>query len=120
MRTKSTFRQVMPGLVRVHTGVGSETCILQSYYLQDLDVIPLSRGQKVPGRRGEPPVTDVALRTPTKSFSQIKVLLKLRWLLRLLRLLRIRLQDVLLKEHHPGDAVRRAARMRRGGVRQHI
>lgn len=83
MRTNSTFRQVMPGLVRVHTGVGSETCILQSYYLQDLDVIPLSRGQKVPGRRGEPPVTDVALRTPTKSFSQIKVLLKLRWLLRL-------------------------------------
>eukprot|EP00435_Cladocopium_sp_Y103_P016764 s1248_g4.t1 len=51
--------------------------------MQDLDVIPLSRGQKVPGRRGEPPVTDVALRTPTKSFSQIKVLLKLRWLLRL-------------------------------------
>lgn len=25
--------QVMPGLVRVHTGVGSETFILQSYYL---------------------------------------------------------------------------------------
>eukprot|EP00434_Breviolum_minutum_P000291 symbB.v1.2.000241.t2/scaffold4.1/size633627/23 len=51
--------------------------------VQDLDVLPLSRAAKTPGQRGEPPVTDVALKTPTKSFSQIKVLLKLRWLLRL-------------------------------------
>jgi len=83
MRTNSSFRQVMPGLVRVHTGVKGETFILQSYYLQDLDVLPLSRAAKTPAQRGEPPVTDVALKTPTKSFSQIKVLLKLRWLLRL-------------------------------------
>ncbi|CAK9071387.1 unnamed protein product [Durusdinium trenchii] len=33
MRTNSTFRQVMPGLVRVHPGMGSETFIMQSYYL---------------------------------------------------------------------------------------
>eukprot|EP00913_Durusdinium_trenchii_P033440 g31308.t1 len=52
---------------------------------QDLDVVPLNGGQKLGGRRPgqEAPVTDVALRTPTKSFAQIKVLLKLRWLLRL-------------------------------------
>ncbi|CAK9078293.1 F-box protein dre-1 (Daf-12 redundant function protein) [Durusdinium trenchii] len=38
MRTNSTFRQVMPGLVRVHPGMGSETFIMQrSYFHEHLD-----------------------------------------------------------------------------------
>lgn len=87
MRTTSTFRQVMPGLVRVHPGTGSESFIMQSYYLQDVWASLLSKPQKgqMPRKSASsvPLVQDVTLKTPTKCFPQIRILLKMRWLLRL-------------------------------------
>jgi len=87
MRTTSTFRQVMPGLVRVHPGTGSESFIMQSYYLQDVWASLLSKPQKGQMSRksasSAPLVQDVTLKTPTKCFPQIRILLKMRWLLRL-------------------------------------
>lgn len=82
------FRQVEGGLLRVHTGVGQETFVMPSFYLQDQDLImdsPLlknSGGQDQSGSKKDK-VKDVTLKYPTRYFSDIKLLLKMRWLLRL-------------------------------------
>lgn len=83
------FRQVEGGLVRVHTGVGQETFVMPSFYLQDHDLVTdsallkNSSGQDQKSGSKKDKVKDVTLKYPTRYFSDIKLLLKMRWLLRL-------------------------------------
>lgn len=87
MQTTTTFRQVRPGLYRVHPGIGNDTYILPGFYLQDCEhLLEPCTGPKVPARGSgsiKHLITDVRLKTPTRHFPHIAVLLKLRWLLRL-------------------------------------
>mmetsp|Transcript_111698 Transcript_111698/g.320924 ORF Transcript_111698/g.320924 Transcript_111698/m.320924 type:complete len:624 (-) Transcript_111698:31-1902(-) len=118
--TTTLFRQVLPGLARVH--VGNEVVIVPGYLLQDLEQIPccakaMARHASHGGHPGstsvtDPAVQDLVLRQPVQYFHHLILLLKLRWLLRLhsacceldykvcsLRNLILGIQYVVLQQH---------------------
>mmetsp|Transcript_17598 Transcript_17598/g.49865 ORF Transcript_17598/g.49865 Transcript_17598/m.49865 type:complete len:581 (+) Transcript_17598:132-1874(+) len=113
--TTTVFRQVLPGLVRVH--VGQQVVTVAGYLLRDLE--PMCRCSTASSSQNpsQPAVSnsqvhDMYVRHPTNYFSHIIVFLKLRWLLRLhsaaceldhkicsLRSLILGLQYVILQQH---------------------
>jgi len=89
LQTVTCFRQADGGLLRVHTGVGQENFVMPSFYLQGQDLLKDSprakhpRGQKQQNLLQSDKVKDVTLKHPTRYFADMKLLLKMRWLLRL-------------------------------------
>mmetsp|Transcript_41093 Transcript_41093/g.113215 ORF Transcript_41093/g.113215 Transcript_41093/m.113215 type:complete len:651 (+) Transcript_41093:236-2188(+) len=83
--TVSCYRQVVPGLVRVH--VGTLTYTLPGFLLQDLEPMltkpPKASVASRASQDTDPTVADVYCRCHTPYFEHIIVLLKLRWLLRM-------------------------------------
>eukprot|EP00928_Gymnodinium_smaydae_P079811 TRINITY_DN63655_c0_g1_i1.p1 TRINITY_DN63655_c0_g1~~TRINITY_DN63655_c0_g1_i1.p1 ORF type:complete len:674 (-),score=127.08 TRINITY_DN63655_c0_g1_i1:182-2101(-) len=83
--TQSCFRQVLPGLARVHVG-DTDEYVVPGFLLQDLEpVITRSEptGKKENIMITDPAVQDVYVKFHTPYFKHIIVLLKIRWLLRL-------------------------------------
>lgn len=113
--TTTQYRQVLPGLVRVH--VGNKMYSVPGYLLQELETISVvassSTGPTLSGVSvTDPSVQDVRIRHPTEYFRYVLLLLKLRWLLRLhsacceldykvcsLRNLILGIQYVVLQQH---------------------
>eukprot|EP00930_Biecheleria_cincta_P060659 TRINITY_DN46280_c0_g1_i1.p1 TRINITY_DN46280_c0_g1~~TRINITY_DN46280_c0_g1_i1.p1 ORF type:complete len:616 (-),score=121.56 TRINITY_DN46280_c0_g1_i1:206-2053(-) len=89
LQTVTCFLQADGGLLRVHTGVGQENFVMQAFYLQGQDLVKdsprakNSRGCKQQKAPHLDKVKDVTLKHPTRYFADIKLLLKMRWLLRL-------------------------------------
>eukprot|EP00933_Yihiella_yeosuensis_P004477 TRINITY_DN108852_c0_g1_i1.p1 TRINITY_DN108852_c0_g1~~TRINITY_DN108852_c0_g1_i1.p1 ORF type:complete len:627 (-),score=99.96 TRINITY_DN108852_c0_g1_i1:153-2033(-) len=91
LSNKTNFRQVMPGLIRIHcgaNGAGSDSFVIPGFFLQELDlaqccVLPSSGDLFQNSTLSEKIVQDIHLKQPSKYFGHIKILLKLRWLLRL-------------------------------------
>lgn len=106
------FRQVLPGLARVH--VGSDTYIVSGFLLGDLGTPSMTSSKSSLGVSAvtDPSVQEVFIRHPSTYFPHVIILLKLRWLLRLhsacceldykicsLRPLILGLQYVVLQQH---------------------
>lgn len=88
MATTTAFRQVLPGLLRLHAGTAAnENFVIPGFYLQELDLVSncveANSGDMI---RNTPisssTIVDMTLKHPSRYFSHIKLLLKLRWLLR--------------------------------------
>jgi len=80
----TSFRQVMPGLARVH--VGSDAFVVPGFLLQDMEPVLQKATSKSKGEHLEvtdPTVAVVTCKMNTPYFKHIVVMLKLRWLLRL-------------------------------------
>lgn len=79
----SLFRQILPGLAKVHCG--NETFIVPGFLLQDLDTLNLVPASSLHGQIAvsNAHVAEVRVRHASPYFPQVIVLLKLRWLLRL-------------------------------------
>lgn len=114
--TTTLFRQVLPGLARVH--VGDQTYTVPGYLLQDLEGLTSAtltktmNPHKTGGAVTDPSVQDLVIRHATPYFPHVILLLKLRWLLRLhsacceldykvcsLRNLILGIQYVVLQQH---------------------
>jgi len=87
MQTTTSYKQVIPGLVRVNPGVGKETFVMPGFYLQDIEYTisstPSSPGLTRGTTSSKSMVQDVTLKHTSRYFTQVKLLLKIRWLLRL-------------------------------------
>jgi len=87
MQTTTSYKQVIPGLVRVNPGVGNETFVMPGFFLQDIeytiDGTPPSPGLTRGTTSSKNTVQDVTLKHTSRYFTQVKLLLKIRWLLRL-------------------------------------
>eukprot|EP00929_Paragymnodinium_shiwhaense_P024986 TRINITY_DN15222_c0_g1_i1.p1 TRINITY_DN15222_c0_g1~~TRINITY_DN15222_c0_g1_i1.p1 ORF type:complete len:671 (-),score=170.01 TRINITY_DN15222_c0_g1_i1:236-2248(-) len=82
--TQSSFRQVLPGLARVH--VGNDKYVMHGFLLQELESLITRSGVAPQGpvaQVTDPSVQDVKLRATAPYFKHVVVYLKLRWLLRL-------------------------------------
>jgi len=84
--TTTLFRQVLPGLARVH--VGNDIFTVPGYLLQELETISVPTKPATSSFLNHtsvthPGVQDVQIRHATPYFSHVLLLLKLRWLLRL-------------------------------------
>lgn len=113
--TTTQYRQVLPGLARVH--VGDKTYTVPGYLLQELSTISVQHtSASMPSFTStsvtDPAVQDLRIRYPTTYFRHVLLLLKLRWLLRLhsacceldykvcsLRNLILGIQYVVLQQH---------------------